>query len=818
MQVAAAEALGHARCQKANSGLLAGHQHDPTTDAATPALAAAAMRPMLCPVDSTSDERGGDCRCAVRTIWVGERINGKEAPPAGDSSLCVFRGTDTNFCLGGDAAPSKVADGSFLSRLADFETLCERLDSHHMPIVTISHGATRGGGMVFAATATAVLAHEAATFGFPEIHRGVLPGLVSVAAQRRLNAAMCDRLMCMRDAIGAREARRAAFADYVGATEETAVEAGRLISRLGRIGKPLLLQYIHACRRGQPPAAGLLSRREHEGGLQTASSAAGSRLASQTPSARVQHSASPRAAVATFSFDSVSGVAILQLPPRAESTALATFIAAVGSTPSLRASLKVAVLRLSAEDGNTTPPPSARQIARLDGAIADLYRLRVPLIATALGPTSGLSLVTYLAADYRIAADTATFAFDCVTRWRLSLLARPDDQRALLPPAMGGFVGGTQGRNRSAEPTSARHAQRHGIVAEVCESAGPLPRRATLRATAFAMWLAEHSRIGIAHVLDLSRARWRRALVRGGSAAANVAYQHPAAKATVLHAAGSYAEIALHLHGLLAAAACCTSTAAGACAGQSPPVARSPFASLTCSSDIGARIHARRRAATFNLIRTALRPPPTGSRATGGRRVGIHRVEVYIPRHCTSAAAVGAARGMPNALTARMGVELYSSCGPDEDATSLLLTTVSRLLCPGGRSARKHVGMLLVSGGAPADRSKSTKADLMARFEARSPCHKPASSTVRACARAHMRSPDLHAHVHALAPGARALRHRGSRCVRREPRRHLGAACVPRVGELGELGWYRSPPMVPSHSPSSLHTLRPRLAPERRCH
>ena len=79
------------------------------------------------------------------------------------------------------------------------------IDAHGMPIVSICHGATRGGGMLFAAIASALLAHSEASFGFPEIHRGVLPGLVSVAAQRRLDEATCQRLMCMRDAINAKE-------------------------------------------------------------------------------------------------------------------------------------------------------------------------------------------------------------------------------------------------------------------------------------------------------------------------------------------------------------------------------------------------------------------------------------------------------------------------------------------------------------------------------------------------------------------------------------------------------------------------------------
>ena len=41
-----------------------------------------------------------------------------------------------------------------------------------------------------------MLAHADATFGFPEVRRGVLPGVVSVAARRRLSVAVCDRAFC----------------------------------------------------------------------------------------------------------------------------------------------------------------------------------------------------------------------------------------------------------------------------------------------------------------------------------------------------------------------------------------------------------------------------------------------------------------------------------------------------------------------------------------------------------------------------------------------------------------------------------------------
>ena len=50
-----------------------------------------------------------------------------------------------------------------------------------MPKIVVCHGATRGGGMVFPCLGTAVLACVDATFSFPEIRRGALPGVVIVS-------------------------------------------------------------------------------------------------------------------------------------------------------------------------------------------------------------------------------------------------------------------------------------------------------------------------------------------------------------------------------------------------------------------------------------------------------------------------------------------------------------------------------------------------------------------------------------------------------------------------------------------------------------
>ena len=147
-----------------------------------------------------------------------------------EHALLIFRGTKSaeNFCLGADASPVSIASGDFVEGQPSFGELLERVRDSAMPKVVICHGATRGGGMLFPCLGTVVLAHEGATFGFPEIGRGALPGVVSVAARRRLTEAACSWLFCTGDTIDASTAHRLGLVDLVGSWEQLEAEVEHL--------------------------------------------------------------------------------------------------------------------------------------------------------------------------------------------------------------------------------------------------------------------------------------------------------------------------------------------------------------------------------------------------------------------------------------------------------------------------------------------------------------------------------------------------------------------------------------------------------------
>jgi enoyl-CoA hydratase/carnithine racemase len=131
-----------------------------------------------------------------------------------------------NFNIGGSSGGT-IDMSNFLNGLSGFAYLHSRLESFELPIIAVCHGATRGGGMLFRALADVVIATDDASFGFPEIRRGFLPGLVSVSSKQKLGDWECMRLMMTRDTFDSFKGKEMKFVDFVhsGRREEGIVQA-----------------------------------------------------------------------------------------------------------------------------------------------------------------------------------------------------------------------------------------------------------------------------------------------------------------------------------------------------------------------------------------------------------------------------------------------------------------------------------------------------------------------------------------------------------------------------------------------------------------
>ena len=339
----AAEAVGHAECRLANCD---GYAKATVTDShALPPLdlTSVILEP---PGIATSPE------FTVHTVSVPATLVSLELDWP-DNALLVFRGAKgtEHFCLGGDPSQANLESGSFLDSVPVFGQLLDRLRNTPMPKVVVCHGATRGGGMLFPCLGTAVLAHSDATFGFPEIRRGALPGVVSVAARRRLSPAACEWLFCTGDAIDAATAKRLGLVDFVGGWEELEAEVARL-------ERHFLSSAPRLCKSVPLPAFEPVA---------------------------VEVDADSRVARLEVTADSVKGLwrdALLVLEQL---------------SPSLR------VLVLSVEGQGETSGGLSRELCdRLDATMSALGEAGVVVVCCMVGQVGGLLLHTGLAAHYRV--------------------------------------------------------------------------------------------------------------------------------------------------------------------------------------------------------------------------------------------------------------------------------------------------------------------------------------------------------------------------------------------------------------------------------
>ena len=165
------------------------------------------------------------------------------------NALLIFRGSSPDsFCLGGEPSAARISDGSFVEGVELSAQLHERIERAGMPTIVVCHGATRGEGMLFPCLGSIVLAHSDATFGFPEIRHGALPGVVSVAARRRLGQAACERLFCTGDEVDATTAHQLGLVDFVGSKAQVEAYVASLTERFMALDPARIL----AIERGPP--------------------------------------------------------------------------------------------------------------------------------------------------------------------------------------------------------------------------------------------------------------------------------------------------------------------------------------------------------------------------------------------------------------------------------------------------------------------------------------------------------------------------------------------------------------------------------------
>jgi len=126
--------------------------------------------------------------------------------------VVVLTGNGPAFCAGADLKETSqgIESGDFESRFAranESLRLHTRLPRYGKPVIAAVSGYALAGGCGLALSCDIVIAEEGATFGFPEVRRGLVPAMVMVNLSRQLAKQRALDLLLTGRRFGAAEGR-----------------------------------------------------------------------------------------------------------------------------------------------------------------------------------------------------------------------------------------------------------------------------------------------------------------------------------------------------------------------------------------------------------------------------------------------------------------------------------------------------------------------------------------------------------------------------------------------------------------------------------
>lgn len=136
----------------------------------------------------------------------------RECDTSPDTRVVLLRGAGPDFCAGADLAEleriarnadplANVADADALGELF---TLMRRIGP---PIIAAVHGNAIAGGAGLATACDLIIAAESARFGYPEVHLGFVPAMVTTLLRRALGEKRIFELITLGERFGAHQAR-----------------------------------------------------------------------------------------------------------------------------------------------------------------------------------------------------------------------------------------------------------------------------------------------------------------------------------------------------------------------------------------------------------------------------------------------------------------------------------------------------------------------------------------------------------------------------------------------------------------------------------
>jgi methylglutaconyl-CoA hydratase len=130
----------------------------------------------------------------------------------GETRIIVLRGAGPDFCAGADLEQLErmASTADPLENLADAERLGDlfvRMRRAVHPIIAVVHGRAIAGGAGLATACDLILAAESAAFGYPEVHLGFVPAMVTALLRRAIGEKRIFEMIATGARFSATEAR-----------------------------------------------------------------------------------------------------------------------------------------------------------------------------------------------------------------------------------------------------------------------------------------------------------------------------------------------------------------------------------------------------------------------------------------------------------------------------------------------------------------------------------------------------------------------------------------------------------------------------------
>jgi enoyl-CoA hydratase/carnithine racemase len=143
---------------------------------------------------------------SVDNLMAQQLLAAAEQVEKSSTARCVIvSGRGRAFCCGADLNAARDQPPEVWVRTVS--TVLQRLASMPYPVIMAVHGYALGLGAGLAVVGDFVLADDTATFGFPEVHHGLVPGVIAAAVRPLVSERALAELLFIGDRMTAEQAR-----------------------------------------------------------------------------------------------------------------------------------------------------------------------------------------------------------------------------------------------------------------------------------------------------------------------------------------------------------------------------------------------------------------------------------------------------------------------------------------------------------------------------------------------------------------------------------------------------------------------------------